>query len=500
MAPTSEHDDSGVVAVGTVLADRYRIEGVLGTGGMGRVYRGEHVAMGKPVAVKVLHSALGKNQEATLRFQREAMASGRLDHPNIVGVSDFGTLENGRLYLVMEVLTGEHLGQRLDREKRIPWAESLAIIRSVLSGLRHAHESGVVHRDIKPENIFLSTKHGESVVKILDFGIAKLRVGIGDDQQATRAGITVGTPKYLSPEQAVGGEITPAADLYSTSVVLFEMLVGRAPFDSEDPLTLLTAHACGEVPTFRELAPDLDVPEAVEALVRHGLGKLVSERIESAGDYIRQIDEILHEHGIDARTTPARGSAAILEGAARGTPVGTPTPLSLRVATAPTVAASVRPQPPAKRRRWAAIAAVVVVTGVAGVLAHGYLRDDRTVRAQPVASPPPADARQAPVPPRPRAPVQPARSVVSDQPASPVAAHAQPVRPSQHEHDKRRAADLRELQSGATCAKRKKAIAKLVELGDRSTVAALKKARARGRVNACLFAAADQAIKKLGSK
>ena len=334
MAPTSGHDDSGVVAVGTVLADRYRIEGVLGSGGMGRVYRGEHVTIGKPVAVKVLHSALGKNQEATVRFQREALASGRLDHPNIVGVLDFGTLENGRLYLVMEVLTGEHLGQRLDRDKRIPWAESLAIIRSVLSGLRHAHERGVVHRDIKPDNIFLATKNGDTVVKILDFGIAKLYGQISpDDQQATRAGITVGTPKYLSPEQAVGGEITPAADLYSTSVLLYEMVVGRAPFDSVDPLTLLTAHACGDVPMFHDVAPDLEVPEAVEELVRHGLGKLVSERIGSAAEYTQRIDEIMRANGVDPRATPALGSPVIPTGGARGTPVGTPTPVSLTVAS-----------------------------------------------------------------------------------------------------------------------------------------------------------------------
>jgi eukaryotic-like serine/threonine-protein kinase len=491
--------------MGTVLAGRYRIDGVLGTGGMGRVYRAEHVAMGKPVAVKVLHAALGKNQEAAVRFQREALASGRLDHPNIVGVIDFGTLENGSLYLVMEVLTGEHLGQRLDRDKRIPWAESLAIIRSVLSGLKHAHESGVVHRDIKPENIFLATKHGESVVKILDFGIAKLQSGVTDDQQATRAGITVGTPKYLSPEQAVGGAITPAADLYSTSVLLYEMLVGRAPFESEDPLTLLTSHAAGEVPPFHELAPDLEVPETVEALVRHGLGKLVSERIESAVDYMRQIDEILHAHGIDARTTPARGSAAILEGAARGTPVGTPTPVSLRVATAPTLAAPVpastaapvRPQQPAKRERWRALVAVAIAVAITGMLAFHYRRDDRAPRAQQVASAPLADAERAVKP----ADAKPAANPADARQTPAVHEHDKQVpRPAVHEHDKQLAADLRELQSGATCTQRKKAIAKLVALHDRSAVPALEKARARGRANACLRTAASQAIKTLGSK
>jgi serine/threonine-protein kinase len=491
--------------MGTVLAGRYRIDGVLGSGGMGRVYRAEHVAMGKPVAVKVLHAALGKNQEAAVRFQREALASGRLDHPNIVGVIDFGTLENGSLYLVMEVLTGEHLGQRLDRDKRIPWAESLAIIRSVLSGLQHAHESGVVHRDIKPENIFLAAKHGETVVKILDFGIAKLQSGVTDDQQATRAGITVGTPKYLSPEQAVGGAITPAADLYSTSVLLYEMLVGRAPFESEDPLTLLTSHAAADVPAFHELAPDLEVPETVEALVRHGLGKLVSERTESAVEYMRQIDEILLAHGIAARTTPARGSAAILEGAARGTPVGTPTPLSLRVATAPTVAAPVPtptpkaapvpPHQPTKRDRWRGLVAIAIVVGIAGALAFHFSRTDRAARAQRVASAPVADAGRAAVLPDAKQAATPA-----DARQAPAAHEHEKPHPVVHEHDKQLAADLRELQSGATCLQRKKAIPKLVALHDRSAVPALEKARARGKANACLRTAASQAIKTLGSK
>src|SRR3954469_875102 len=164
-------DDSGVVPIGSLLDGRYRVEAILGRGGMGRVYKAEHTSLGRSVAIKVLHTRLGGSKEAAQRFQREAMASGRLDHPNIVAVSDFGTLADGSLFLVMEALEGEPLGARLEREKRIPWQEALQIIRAVLSGLRHAHDKGVVHRDIKPDNIFLAVKDGNSVVKILDFGI-----------------------------------------------------------------------------------------------------------------------------------------------------------------------------------------------------------------------------------------------------------------------------------------------------------------------------------------
>src|SRR5688572_2975595 len=139
MAPEpSPSPDVEGVAIGSVLDGRYRIDGVLGTGGMGRVYKGEHTGIGRAVAIKVLHSALGGNKEAAQRFQREALASGRLDHTNIVGVSDFGVLDDGALYLVMEALEGEPLGNRLERDKRIPWPEALEILRGVLAGLRHA--------------------------------------------------------------------------------------------------------------------------------------------------------------------------------------------------------------------------------------------------------------------------------------------------------------------------------------------------------------------------
>ena len=208
------------LAIGNVLDGRYRVDGLVGIGGMGSVYRSEHVGIGRPVAIKVLHADFIGNREASTRFQREAIASGRLDHPNIVGVSDFGLLQDGGCYLVMELLEGETLGARLERE-RIPWRDAIGILRGVLRGLRHAHDRGVVHRDIKPDNVFLAVKDGDPITKILDFGIAKLFAGATDDPAATRTGITVGTPAYLSPEQAVGGEITPASDLYSTTCLLY---------------------------------------------------------------------------------------------------------------------------------------------------------------------------------------------------------------------------------------------------------------------------------------
>src|SRR4029079_1425096 len=161
----------------------------------------------------------------------------------------------------------------------------LTIIRAVLSGLKHAHDKGVVHRDIKPDNIYLAKKDGEQVIKILDFGIAKLYAGNADDPASTRAGLTVGPPAYLSPEQAVGGAITPASDLYSTSVVLYEMLTGRPPFVEVDPLIMLTSHVSKDPPAFADVAPGVEIPPAIEAVINRGLAKISAERISSALDY-----------------------------------------------------------------------------------------------------------------------------------------------------------------------------------------------------------------------
>ena len=243
---------------------------------------------------KFLHANLGGNREAVTRFQREALASGRLDHPNIVAVSDFGELPDGSAFLVMEALEGEPLGARLERG-RLPWREALAVLRGVLAGLGHAHERGVVHRDIKPDNVFLAKEGDQLLVKLLDFGIAKLFAGSADDPATTRAGITIGTPAYLSPEQAVGGEITPATDLYSATVVLFEMLTGRAPFEAEDPLQMLGAHAAGVPPKLHQVAPDIELPAGMEELVARGLAKRAADCVPSALAYLAELDALAGE-------------------------------------------------------------------------------------------------------------------------------------------------------------------------------------------------------------
>jgi serine/threonine-protein kinase len=499
-----------------VLDGRYRVDGVLGKGGMGRVYKGEHTGIGRAVAIKVLHADLGRNKEAAARFQREALASGRLDHPNIVCVSDFGVMEDGCLYLVMEALEGEGLGTRLERDKRIAWLEAVGIIRQVLAGLRHAHDKGVVHRDIKPDNIFLAHKDGEPIVKILDFGIAKLYAGSGDDPAMTRAGLTVGTPAYLSPEQAVGGEIKPASDLYSLSVVFYEMLTGRPPFEDKDPLQIMTAHVSRDVPPFSEVAPGLQIPNALEGLIRHGLEKMQADRFPTANEYLARLDSVLRDAGIAIAPrgsgvvaipvpTPVHGSPIPFTPSRAGTsaPTASFTPMPFnkvpRAATSPSLDAH-EPIP----KKWLWIAGIVLVAAIAIAVALKVSTGTPSPKPRPrhteVSSPP------APAP----APAAVPGSASTPAPSSPPAPPVNEATVDRADRDTELKAALHDLEASTTCTDRKAAIPRLVELGDPRAIPSLRRARYRmvGGVlgfnetnsNACLKTEADAAIKALGGK
>ncbi len=542
MAASPSPSPDADLVIGSVLDGRYRIDAVLGSGGMGRVYRGEHTGIGRAVAIKVLHADLSRNREAAQRFQREALASGRLDHPNIVGVSDFGIVDAGPCYLVMEALEGESLGERLTREKRIPWHDAITILRGVLQGLRHAHDRGVVHRDIKPDNVFLARKDGETVVKILDFGIAKLYAGSPDDPASTRAGLTVGTPAYLSPEQAVGGEIKPTSDLYSTTILLFEMITGRPPFEDKDPLAMLGAHVSRTPPRLAEVAPDLDIPLALEAVVEKGLQKTVADRIASANEYIALLDDVVvNPRGSGPALSflgqPVGGEAlGVAPTAAALTPVPGLTPLPASMMTPAPVApttpvpgtlttghahspvpgsigvaaptailpASTRPvalaDAPMIPRRWIKLAAIILAAIVAlaiiAVLAKGGSDDAKQPANDPAARPRPGAA----------APVEPTQKPKGSPVLPPAPAPMMVTAPVDKET--RLKSLLHDLEHGKTCADRKAAIPGLVELGDPAAIANLKRARYRMRggvlgfgdsnTNACLKASAEAAIKSLG--
>jgi serine/threonine-protein kinase len=234
--------------LGTTVADRYVIVGRVGAGGMGTVYRAEQAGMGREVALKVLRKDLGRDPDTAARFHREARTLSQLKHPNTVTVFDFGQTSDRLLFLAMELLEGEMLSSRIKRDGPLDVLFATRTACGVLRSLDEAHARGIVHRDLKPDNIFLAKVHGvqpdeSEVVKVVDFGIAKIRDGErGIDALQTQEGTVFGTPRYMSPEQAQGKPIDGRSDLYAVGVLLFHMLTGRPPFTDDDAVIVMAHH------------------------------------------------------------------------------------------------------------------------------------------------------------------------------------------------------------------------------------------------------------------
>jgi CheY-like chemotaxis protein len=263
------------VKTAAVLAGKYRIESKLGAGAFGVVYRATHMALDHPVAVKILqHNVLlsDDRSDALARFRREGISTCRVNHPNAVTVIDFGVTDNGVAYLVMELLEGKTLAESLRESGTFSPARCLELLSPICSVLEEAHASGVVHRDIKPANIFLHGIRGEEIVKVLDFGIAKL-VGSASDEHATMTmeGSLLGTPAYMAPERVANKVYDGRADVYSVGVMLYQMLVGHPPFKAQDPVALAVQQMNATPPPPRDLNPD--IPAAVEAVVLEALVK-----------------------------------------------------------------------------------------------------------------------------------------------------------------------------------------------------------------------------------
>jgi len=371
VASDSQPPKRDVTAVtGEIIDARYRIQAVLGDGGMGSVYRAEHLKLRKPVALKLLHKRFAENAAFAERFEREAMAAGRIKHPNCVGVSDFGRLPSGKLYLVMELVEGNTLGELLKQHGRLPVPRAIHIARHALAGLGHAHSVGIVHRDVKPDNILLIDHEGDrDFAKLVDFGIAKL-VGEAaaevENAQLTQVGTTVGTPKYMPPEQAFGKEVDGRADLYSMAVVLYAMLTGHPPFDADDVIELLMQHATADPPSFASMAPQAKIPPVLESVVRKGLAKKRDDRYPSAEVFSAALDQALDAYYAakeDGTLAPIGSATGTLAGL--GQPVA---PASQTMPTAMSVASLPAAQPPWLRRirpkHWAMGLGVVALFGI----------------------------------------------------------------------------------------------------------------------------------------
>ncbi|HEX2875341.1 MAG TPA: protein kinase [Polyangiaceae bacterium] len=287
-APDSEAGES---LVGTVLAGRYRIERLLGSGGMGSVYRAEHVLMRKACAVKVLHREMTQVKEVVARFEREAVAAARIEHPNVAAATDFGQLENGSFYLVLEFIEGQSLSQLIGSQGALKEERALLIVRQIADALAAAHAAGIVHRDLKPDNVMLVAKDGSSdFVKVLDFGIAKVKIEEpGPDQQAlTRLNTVMGTPEYMAPEQARGEAVDHRADLYTVGVILYEMLAGTSPFRHEEFVVVLTKKLTEDPPALPE-----SVSAGTRELVTRLLQRSPEDRPQSAVEVVGLVDAVL---------------------------------------------------------------------------------------------------------------------------------------------------------------------------------------------------------------
>jgi eukaryotic-like serine/threonine-protein kinase len=314
-----------VSLIGTVLSGRYKIEKLLGEGGMGAVYQAEHTHMRKRLAVKVLHPEMSRLTEVVQRFEREAMAAAHIDHPNVATATDFGKLEDGSFFLVMELLEGRSL-RDLINEGRLELGRALHILRQIAAGLTRAHALGIVHRDLKPENVMLVAREGEiDFVKVLDFGIAKVPVGElaqrGHDRPAgekgqilTQLGMVYGTPEYMAPEQALGQEVDPRADVYAMGVMGFEMLTGTRPYDHDSKVALLGMHVTAPIPLPSERCPEAHIPPEVDAMIKRLLAKEASERYQDGKEAMEAtvgvMSHLAAQGLIDAKYAGIGGSAA----------------------------------------------------------------------------------------------------------------------------------------------------------------------------------------------
>ncbi len=294
MAPTEMAEAARDPRVGTVVGERYRILGRIGEGGMGAVFRAEHILMKKVVALKLLHAEMGQVEEAARRFEREAQSASRLNHPNIVSVTDFGRNHTGELFLVMEFVAGESLADLLAREGRLPVARACRLAGQILSALEHAHAQKVIHRDLKPANIMLvqspDARLGETA-KILDFGIAKITESSEGEPTLTKGVMIFGTPSYMSPEQATGQEVDSRSDLYSCGIILYEMLTGKKPFEVEDVVKLMAMQVTAPPPAFARVAPGADIPACLEAVVMRALEKERERRFRTAAEFREALEK-----------------------------------------------------------------------------------------------------------------------------------------------------------------------------------------------------------------
>ncbi len=286
--------------IGRWVLDQYVVKAKLGEGGMGAVYVAEQPAIGRLAIIKVIHPWLSRDQTVSTRFATEAKAAARLQNPHIVAIYNYGRMADGTLFLAMEHLEGFTLASLLRRQGRLEPARAVAIATQCCEALAHAHRRGVVHRDLKPSNIMLVVRErGPEFVKVLDFGIAKL-----DGGEGTAAGVVLGTPQYMSPEQLTGKPIDGRSDIYALGVLLYEMLAGRPPFVADAAVAYVHKHLNEHPPPIAQVAPGLRVPPALEACIMRALAKGPHQRPQTAEGFADELWQALMAT-VDSSHVPA---------------------------------------------------------------------------------------------------------------------------------------------------------------------------------------------------
>ncbi len=308
---------------------KYKLHEIVGRGGMGVVYRGEHVYIGKEVAVKILHDGYGGREESIKRFLREARAASLIAHPNIVDVTDFGKSNDGTVFFVMEFLNGEPLDAVLSRERRLDLLRSITILNQVAGAVGAAHAKGIVHRDLKPENIMLARREGRrelvrqitdeeglhtiterekafDFVKILDFGVAKVRDPDANEGRVTQQGVVFGTPEYMAPETARIGVSDPRTDVYALGVIFYEMLTGTVPFAGETAVDVMLKVVSEPVMPPRVRAPGIEITTEAEQLIMKALAKDPRQRQQSMEELFEELQRcygsVRYRRSLDVRS------------------------------------------------------------------------------------------------------------------------------------------------------------------------------------------------------
>jgi serine/threonine-protein kinase len=364
--------ESNQAWLGKVVDGRYRVIEVVGRGGMGVVYKVEHLRMGKIAAMKVLHRDLANDPEVVQRFEREATAVSRLNHPNTVQVFDFGAAQ-GALYLIMEFVRGQDLAHIVERDGPLPFSRAAPILIQVCGALQEAHELGIVHRDLKPDNVLITrTGQGRDFAKVLDFGLAKLQV-IDAPPDMTDRGRIVGTPYYMSPEQIRGDEIDARSDIYALGAMMFKLLTAEYIYTGKSAVGVLTKHLTADIEAPSQRAPNRGIDPRVDMICTRALAKEADDRWQTVAEMASELEDAYQELVGDATGGGVRRVSRPAGGwrAADGSP---PSDLRLRRADLDAFERSLR-----RRRQLLTAGVVATILGGGAVATWLVLREPATL-------------------------------------------------------------------------------------------------------------------------